>query len=194
MQLELRTPTAQDTRDVGAAIAGLLRPADAVALTGELGAGKTTLVQGAARGLGVDGPVVSPTFTLVREYDGRIPVIHVDVYRLDHVQEVIDLGLEERSSDGVTFVEWGDAVEALLPEDRLIVELTAPDPASEARRLRVVAVGDTWRARWDELAASLRAWAVEGDSVDHAHPVGGAGAPPSGSPPSGPPRGGERPA
>jgi tRNA threonylcarbamoyladenosine biosynthesis protein TsaE len=194
MQLELRTPTAQDTRDVGAAIAGLLRPADAVALTGELGAGKTTLVQGAARGLGVDGPVVSPTFTLVREYEGRIPVIHVDVYRLDHVQEVIDLDLEERSSDGVTFVEWGDVVEALLPEDRLIVELTAPDPTSEARRLRVVAVGDAWRGRWDELAASLRAWAVEGDSVDDAHPPDDAGAPPSGSPPPGPPRGGEGPA
>jgi tRNA threonylcarbamoyladenosine biosynthesis protein TsaE len=168
MQLELRTATAQDTREVGAAIAGLLRPGDAVALTGELGAGKTTFVQGAARRLGVDGPVVSPTFTLVREYEGRVPVIHVDVYRLDRVQEVIDLDLEERSSDGVTFVEWGDAVDALLPEDRLIVELTAPDPASEARRLRVHAVGDEWQARWDELAASLRPWTVDDGGEDQA--------------------------
>src|SRR5919206_1814906 len=168
MEVQLRAPTPEDTRDVGAAIAGLLRPADVVALTGELGAGKTTLVQGAALALGVDGPVVSPTFTLVREYEGRMPVIHVDVYRLDRVQEVIDLGLEEASSDGVTFVEWGDAVDALLPEDRLIVELTAPDPASEARRLRVHAVGDEWQARWDELAASLRPWTVDDGGEEQA--------------------------
>src|SRR5919206_3409169 len=155
MEVQLRAPTPEDTRRVGGAIADVLRAGDVVALTGELGAGKTTLVQGAARALGVDGPVVSPTFTLVREYEGRMPVIHVDVYRLDRVQEVIDLGLEEASSDGVTFVEWGDAVDALLPEDRLVVELTAPDPSSEARRVRVRAVGPAWAERWEELAAGL---------------------------------------
>ena len=159
MEVELRAPTADDTRGVGGAIAGVLRAGDVVALTGELGAGKTTLVQGAARALGVDGPVVSPTFTLVREYDGRMPVAHADIYRLDRVQEVIDLGLDELTGDrGVLFVEWGDAVGVLLPDDRLTVELTAPDPSSEARRIVISASGASWEERWSSLRGALHTW------------------------------------
>ena len=117
MRVELRTGTAEDTRAVGAAFAELLRPRDAVILTGELGAGKTTLVQGIARGLGVTDHVVSPTFTLVREYHGRLEVAHVDVYRLERIQDVVDLGLEELGDgEAVLLVEWGDAVEEVLPD------------------------------------------------------------------------------
>src|SRR5438034_5461127 len=99
----------EDMRGFGAAVASVLVAGDVVALTGDLGAGKTTFVQGAARGLDVgDDQVTSPTFTLVREYRGRVPVVHLDVYRLNRVQEVIDLGFEELlDPEGVAFVEWG---------------------------------------------------------------------------------------
>ncbi len=154
----LEAPTAEDTRAIGAALAELLQPGDALALTGELGAGKTTLVQGLARGLGFTGPVVSPTFTLVREYPGRLRVYHVDVYRLDRVQDVIDLGLEEMiDGDGVLVVEWGDAVEQLLPPEHLLVELTAPGP-DERRRIELAGVGPSWAARWERIEQVLEPW------------------------------------
>lgn len=156
----LEAPTAEDTRAIGAALAELLQPGDALALTGELGAGKTTLVQGLARGLGFTGPVVSPTFTLVREYPGRLRVCHVDVYRLDRVQDVIDLGLEEMiDGDGVLVVEWGDVVEELLPLEHLLVELTAPGP-DERRRIELAGVGPSWAARWERLEQVLAPWEV----------------------------------
>lgn len=159
MLVELRTRTAEETRGAGDAIAGLLRGGDAVSLTGDLGAGKTTLVQGAAQGLGVAGPVVSPTFTLVREYDGRLRVVHVDVYRLDRMQDAIDLGLEELAGDdAVLFVEWGDAIEALLPGDALDIELTVPDPASEVRRVLIAGSGPPWAERWERLEQALEPW------------------------------------
>lgn len=162
MRIALRAETAEDTRAVGAAIADLLLPGDVIALTGELGAGKTTLVQGAARGLGSGDHVVSPTFTLVREYRARIPIYHVDVYRLDRVQEVIDLGFEEiEDSGGVTFVEWGDAVEGLLAPSRLQVELTMTSiEEGEARRLVVTGIGAGWEERWARLRAALGPWEV----------------------------------
>lgn len=154
----LEAPTAEDTRAIGAALAPLLQPGDALALTGELGAGKTTLVQGLARGLGFGGAVVSPTFTLVREYRGRLTVYHVDVYRLDRIQDVMDLGFEEMlDGDGVLVVEWGDVVEGLLPPEHLLVELTAPGPG-ELRRLELVGIGASWAARWERLEQALEPW------------------------------------
>jgi tRNA threonylcarbamoyladenosine biosynthesis protein TsaE len=159
MRIELRTGTPEDTRAVGEALAEFLRPRDAVALTGELGAGKTTLVQGVARGLGVQEHVVSPTFTLVREYRGRLDIAHVDVYRLDHLQDVVDLGLEEiGDGDALLLVEWGDAIDALLPEDHLTVELTEPDEG--ARRLVVSAAGASWADRWERVESALSGWSV----------------------------------
>ena len=158
MRLELSTRSPEQTRAVGEALAAFLRPRDAVALTGELGAGKTTFVQGAARGLGVEDQVVSPTFTLVREYRGRLDVAHVDVYRLDRVQDVVDLGLDELGEgESVLFVEWGDAVEALLVSDRLDVELTTE---GETRNIVMTAEGPSWLERWPELAEALRPWSV----------------------------------
>lgn len=159
MELRLRAATAEDTRAIGEAIAALLVPGDAIALTGELGAGKTTFAQGLARGLGFAGVVVSPTFTLVREYrGGRLPVIHADVYRLDRVQDVLDLGLEEQAEDGVLLVEWGDAVEALLPQDHLVIELTVP--AGDERSVRLLADGGSWSLRWERLERALERWSA----------------------------------
>jgi tRNA threonylcarbamoyladenosine biosynthesis protein TsaE len=149
MHAELRTTTAEQTREIGAVLGAALRAGDVIALTGELGAGKTTLVQGMARGLGIEDAIVSPTFTLVREYRGRLHLIHADVYRLERLQDVIDLGLEEElADDGVLVVEWGDAVEALLPPDHLTIELTT-DPGGEddTRTLVLSADGGTWEER-----------------------------------------------
>jgi tRNA threonylcarbamoyladenosine biosynthesis protein TsaE len=165
VELLLRTATADDTQGVGAAIAPLLRIGDVLVLTGELGAGKTTLVRGIASGLGAAEHVASPTFTLVREYvTGRIPVAHVDVFRLDRVQDVVDLALDELEGGAcVLMVEWGDAVEELLPDDRLRVELTT-DPAGEtdARRITITSAGTSWLERADELAAVTDPWGAEG--------------------------------
>jgi tRNA threonylcarbamoyladenosine biosynthesis protein TsaE len=162
----LRTATADDTREVGAAIAPLLRIGDVLILTGELGAGKTTLVRGIASGLGAAEHVASPTFTLVREYvTGRLPVAHVDVFRLDRVQDVVDLALDELEGGAcVLIVEWGDAVEELLPDDRLRVELTTEDPAAEtdARRITITSAGASWLERADELEAVTDPWSAEG--------------------------------
>jgi tRNA threonylcarbamoyladenosine biosynthesis protein TsaE len=153
----------EDTRAVGEAIGGLLRAGDVVALTGDLGAGKTTFVQGAAVALGVDQPVLSPTFTLVREYRGVVPVHHVDVYRLERLQDVVDLGFDEMlEGDAVVFVEWGDAIDALLPDDRLDVEIDIPGEAA-GRTIRIGPAGEAWVARWPSLLAALARWLVGTD-------------------------------
>ncbi|MGB7805389.1 MAG: tRNA (adenosine(37)-N6)-threonylcarbamoyltransferase complex ATPase subunit type 1 TsaE [Actinomycetota bacterium] len=161
MLLELRAPTAEDTREVGEALSASLRARDAVVLTGELGAGKTTFVQGVARGLGIEDQVSSPTFTLVKEYRGILDIAHVDVYRLERVQDVVDLGLDELGDgEGVLLVEWGDAVEDLLPDERLRVELTTEDLVSDVRRLRVSALGASWQERWGALEVAVAPWSV----------------------------------
>jgi tRNA threonylcarbamoyladenosine biosynthesis protein TsaE len=163
MRIELSVPTASDMKAIGGAVASLLEPGDVVSLTGELGAGKTTLVQGAAAALGVTHPVVSPTFMLVREYrDGRVPVFHVDVYRLERIQDVLDLGFEELTDgEGVVFVEWGDAIEALLPQDHLRVELVSAGSGQE-RRASIRGSGGSWMSRWSGLERALGAWRSKG--------------------------------
>jgi tRNA threonylcarbamoyladenosine biosynthesis protein TsaE len=158
--LELATDSPEETKALGEAMASLLHPGDVVSLTGDLGAGKTTFVQGAARALGVEDPVLSPTFTIVREYGGRIPVYHLDIYRLDRIQDVLDLGFEELlDGRAVLFVEWGDAIDALLPPEHLQVELTLPGDGPE-RRLSVTWYGRSWAARVEPLAAILERWMI----------------------------------
>jgi tRNA threonylcarbamoyladenosine biosynthesis protein TsaE len=158
MRLELTAGAPEDTMAVGEAVASLLREGDAIALTGELGAGKTTFVRGAARTLGFDGAVASPTFTLVREYQGRVRIYHVDVYRLERVQDVLDLGLDEMVAEGgVLLVEWGDAVEGLLPDDHLLAEITLVGEG-DARRIVVTGMGPSWATRWERLERLTEPW------------------------------------
>ena len=156
--LRLATDSAQETRAVGEAIASVVEGGDVVSLTGDLGAGKTTLVQGAARRLGVRDPVLSPTFTLVRQYRGERPVYHLDIYRLDRVQDVLDLGFEEMlDQGGVVFVEWGDAIRALLPEEYLEIAVTMPADG-DLRLLALSGNGRSWGRRWDRLEAAAAPW------------------------------------
>lgn len=168
--LALRTSGAEDTRSIAAVVAGALRPGDVVALTGELGAGKTCFVQGAARALGVTDRVTSPSFLLRRDYRGDVGVLHLDVYRLDSLQEVLDLGYEDAGEGKrITFIEWGDAMSPLLPADHLEVELllgpaeagtpsAAEGAGDEVRLVRVHARGDDWKRRLPALAAALAPW------------------------------------
>jgi tRNA threonylcarbamoyladenosine biosynthesis protein TsaE len=159
MRLELTAGAPEDTMAVGEAVASLLRDGDAIALTGELGAGKTTFVRGAARALGFDGAVASPTFTLVREYRGRVRIYHVDVYRLERVQDVLDLGLDEMVAEGgLLLVEWGDAVEGLLPDDHLLAEITLVG-GEDARRIVFTGKGPSWATRWERLERLTEPWA-----------------------------------
>ena len=161
MRIEVRTTSAEETREVGDAIASLLRARDAVMLTGELGAGKTTFAQGVARGLGIEEPVVSPTFTLVKEYSGILHLAHVDVYRLDRIQDVVDLGLEELGGgNDVLLVEWGDTIEELLPESRLRVEITTSTEGDDVRTIEISATGAGWIDRFAELEAAVMPWTV----------------------------------
>ena len=157
--LTLRTRGPEDTRAIAGAIATFLRPGDAVALSGELGAGKTCFVQGAARALGISARVTSPTFTLVRSYDGTLPIVHCDVYRLDRLRDVLDLGDEVLAPDVVTFVEWGDAITPLLPDDRLDVELFLDDPDDpEGDRVVTLRLCGQWAARRTDLSTACAAW------------------------------------
>ncbi len=174
--LVLATDSARSTRDLAATIAARCVPGDVLLLSGDLGAGKTTFTQGFGRALGIDEPVTSPTFTLVRQYEvgdgthgarGVRTLIHADVYRLDHLAEIADLGLGQLVEDGgLAVVEWGDAAEPVLGEGALRVHLgSAPtpdrDPDDDSRRTVVVSTdGPTWATRWPALVSALDRWAV----------------------------------
>ena len=120
-----RTSSSAETEEVGARIAASLAPGDVVLVSGELGAGKTTLIRGACRELGVTDPVVSPTFTIGRRYRGRLPVSHLDLYRLEGLQDE-DPGLldDYLTADAVAFLEWPRAAEPQLERVAVRVELT----------------------------------------------------------------------
>jgi tRNA threonylcarbamoyladenosine biosynthesis protein TsaE len=113
-----------ETQAIGERLGARLTPGAVVACTGELGAGKTCFLQGLARGLGVTGGVTSPTFVLVNQYRGRLPIYHLDAYRTDSLTELVDLGLEEMlHGDGVTVIEWADKIRPLLPARTIHVHL-----------------------------------------------------------------------
>lgn len=152
------TKSAAATKELAGAVAALARPTDLILLSGDLGAGKTTFAQGFGLGLGVTEPIVSPTFTLVRTYSGRLPLIHCDVYRLDRLDEVADLDLAELLDDGgVALVEWGDAIAPCLAADFLEVRLELGEDDDD-RRLNLSVVGPSWSARLGPLRAALARW------------------------------------
>ncbi|KGN32850.1 hydrolase [Knoellia sinensis KCTC 19936] len=141
-------PTAEDTRAFGERLAGNLRAGDLVILTGGLGAGKTTFTQGLAEGLGVRGPITSPTFVIARVHPTLVdgpPLVHVDAYRLGGFAELDDLDLDADLEASVTVVEWGHGLAEDLSDDRLEIILEA-DPQTESRRVLVTGHGDRWKA------------------------------------------------
>lgn len=155
-----RTASVQATQDLAASLASLAQPGDVVVLAGDLGAGKTAFVQGFGRGLGVTEPITSPTFTLVQEYAGRLPVHHLDVYRLDQLSEVADLGLAELLDDeGVVLIEWGDAIMPMLPPDLLEVRLTF-GAGDDERTIVLRSAGRSWGRRMASLVEAVAPWAT----------------------------------
>lgn len=122
--LDFISHSESQTQRLGARLAPLLEPGDVLAVTGTLGVGKTRWVQGVCQGLAVTDPVVSPSFTLVNEYQGRLPVYHIDLYRLDQASEVLTFGLDDYLyGPGVSLIEWADRAIDFLPSDYLQVEL-----------------------------------------------------------------------
>lgn len=144
MRVNVSTPEAM--RDLGERLAAELRAGDLVLLSGRLGAGKTTLAQGIGRGLGVTGAVLSPTFVIARVHrGGRLPMVHVDAYRLSSIAEVDDLDLDASVEDSVTLVEWGDGLVEGLAGDRLHVSIERPtDDGDETRTVDIVGFGQRW--------------------------------------------------
>ena len=161
--IDLRSGSVATTHAIAGVIAGLVRPRDIIVLAGDMGAGKTAFTVGFTRALGVseEDQVSSPTFTLVHSYNsGRIPVLHADLYRLNSMSEVADLGLREQVDLGaVALVEWGD-VAAEVIGDSLTIELSHDDDDDDARDIVISVEGHGWDTRWDKLRDSLREWSV----------------------------------
>ena len=159
--LTAQTKSVDDTQALAAELAAAARPGDIILLAGDLGAGKTTFVQGFGRALGVTEPITSPTFVIVHTYHGTFPIVHVDAYRLEHLQELLDLGVGELlDHEGVTLIEWGDVVIRALPPEFLEVRLELGDDDDE-RVLRLRGAGASWAARDDALRGALDRWLVE---------------------------------
>jgi tRNA threonylcarbamoyladenosine biosynthesis protein TsaE len=159
--MHARTKSADDTRALAGELSSFAKPGDLILLSGDVGTGKTAFVQGFGRALGIDEPITSPTFTLVRSYDkARVPLLHVDVYRLDRMQEVIELGLFEMLDAGmVAVIEWGDVVAPVLTPNFLHIDLDFDDDDDE-RTLRLRSVGPSWAPRMKAIERSIERWTV----------------------------------
>ncbi len=155
------TADAGATQDLAGAIAALCRPGDLVILVGDLGAGKTAFAQGFGRALGVVDPITSPTFTLANEYRGDLLIHHLDVYRIEQLDEVRDLALPELlDGDAVTLIEWGDAILSALPKDHIEVRLTFGD-GDDDRTIELRGTGPRWAARAGALRQALAPWGAD---------------------------------
>jgi tRNA threonylcarbamoyladenosine biosynthesis protein TsaE len=164
--LALRTNSVDATRALGEALAEIVRGGDLLVLAGDLGAGKTALTQGIGRGLGVADAITRPTFTLAHQHQGRIRLHHLDVYRFEASAEILDVGLFELLDDdeGVTVIEWGDAILGSLPPELLEVRLELGD-GDDDRDIALHLAGERWLARRRALGAALSPWVVPDEAT-----------------------------
>jgi len=155
--LVLKSESPEQTREFGARLGKKLKDNVVISLDGDLGAGKTHFIQGLALGLGVRDKVVSPTYTIICEYKGNIPLVHIDLYRLEGLQALEDLGLEEYFYDNVvTAIEWGLRARQILPEDFLSVCLTHPQDSTEnVRLISIESIGSRYAGYVEELSREL---------------------------------------
>lgn len=153
------THSADETFELGRRMGETLRPGDVILLRGDLGAGKSVFARGLARGVGIDCPMPSPTFTLMQPYEGRIPFYHFDLYRLNDPEEFYEAGLDEYVfGEGAAVVEWPECAE-LAPEHCFEVEICRGESDDE-RRIAIVPEGDL-TARSAELAGAGEKWRVD---------------------------------
>ena len=158
--LSLLTRTSDETLALGACLGGMLEPGDVVALTGELGTGKTVLTKGLARGLGVPekNNVRSPSFVILNIYEGHCPFYHLDLYRIREPSEVEDLGYREiLYGEGVTVIEWAEKMGHLLPDDRLEIRLSFG--GGDCRTVFLEVRGNRFEGRWHDLRGCLSRFA-----------------------------------
>ena len=154
MEWHFTSHSPQETQRLGALLGSLARKGDVFLLVGQLGAGKTCLVQGIAWGLGIQEYVRSPSFVLVGQYQGRLPLYHVDLYRLERVPEIADLGLEEYFEGGrVSVVEWADRATELMPAEHLLVNLEVL--SEEERRIKLTSAGERYHALVQAVADAI---------------------------------------
>ena len=169
-QLRTRTASVDETRAFAATLAELIEEGDVIVLGGDLGAGKTAFVQGLGRALGITDQIVSPTFTIERLYQGRVRLHHLDVYRLGHIHEALDLGLTEALDDGdVAVVEWGDAITEVLGLDYLHITLELGD-GDDDRVISLIPYGSRWTDRGATLRRSVSSWRVQGADASTGSP------------------------
>lgn len=129
---EMVTRSPKETLELGQRIGELLQPGSIICLSGELGAGKTALTQGLAKGLGVYDYITSPTYTIVNEYEGRIPLFHFDVYRLENEEEIYEIGFDEYlEKNGVVVIEWASIIENALPHEHLWITIEKNEDLEE---------------------------------------------------------------
>jgi tRNA threonylcarbamoyladenosine biosynthesis protein TsaE len=157
--LKLNSDSPEQTQLLGSYLGKLAQKADVFLLVGELGTGKTCLVQGIASGLDVKEYAFSPSFVVLREYHGRLPLYHIDFYRLDHIEEIADLGLEEYFyGDGVCVVEWADKGLRIVPRDNLLITLHYI-PASETKRsIHLKPQGERYQELTEQLKMRGKFW------------------------------------
>lgn len=144
---EIESLSPEDTYEIGYKIGKELKSGDIICLNGDLGAGKTTITKAIAEALGIDDNITSPSFTIVNEYYGDIDFYHFDVYRIDDIEEMYDIGYEEYFySDGICVIEWANMIEEILPKERLVIDIYNT-PYSTIRKIEIEAFGD----RYEEL-------------------------------------------
>ena len=154
--MEIRLNSLEQTEGFGIKLGKLLKGGDIVCLNGELGAGKTTLTKSIGLGLGVNDYITSPTFALINEYKGIVPVYHFDVYRLENVEELYDLGFDEYFySNGVSIIEWAEKIERLLPKERIEWDIKKFIDINE-RRINVTGYGDRYIEILKELGENWK--------------------------------------
>ena len=153
--LEIVSNSAEETRKIGMKLGKLAASGDVIFLVGTLGAGKTCLTQGIARGLGINEYTASPSFVLVREHRGKLPLYHIDLYRLDRIEEVAQLGLDDYLyGNGLCVVEWADKGLSVLPEEHLLIEMQIVSPMK--RKLSFMPRGTRYLEMLSKLNSARR--------------------------------------
>lgn len=152
--VEFLTDSEKETEKLGEKLGKILKPGTIILIRGDLGAGKTVLSRGIARGLGIEEAITSPTFTLVHQYKGRLPLYHFDIYRIGDPEEMYDIGYEEFFyGDGVTVVEWPEKMEWLLPDEYLEIKIERlPSNGQDVRRISIAGKGAQYENLEGELA------------------------------------------